>query len=101
MAKEEKFYIHRAALVGLLAWPFGLACVSIARMFPRPWETVCKVAGYAIIVGALALMLVGRRVTRRIERRLIQGACPQCGYDLRATLDRCPECGWVSEPEAP
>lgn len=54
-------------------------------------------APYWAILFVTAVPLVGRTasVLRRRRRRQQEqrGACPNCGYDLRGSPDRCPECG--------
>jgi hypothetical protein len=44
-----------------------------------------------------AIVMLDARVRRR-ARRDARGECIRCGYDLRATAHRCPECG-LSVPE--
>jgi hypothetical protein len=53
---------------------------------------------YAIPAWSIALLtaispVVWLRRKLRQRRRYGHGLCPKCGYDLRATPDRCPECG--------
>jgi hypothetical protein len=44
-------------------------------------------------LGVLAWACIAGRGRRSTAR----GLCPGCGYDLRATRDRCPECGRAVE----
>lgn len=44
------------------------------------------------IVSAVPWLLAGARSLRRRRRRR-RGLCPDCGFDWRASVSRCPECG--------
>ena len=64
-------------------WDFGSRSQSHYLILPH-WP----------VAALAALPLVARVVIRRWRRgRLRFGLCPRCGYDLRATPGRCPECG--------
>jgi hypothetical protein len=51
-----------------------------------------------LLAVPLPLTWVVRRIHRR--QRMTGNACVVCGYDLRATPDRCPECGAVARVQS-
>lgn len=55
---------------------------------------------YPTVLFSLAPLawLAGFRRQRRSARRARAGLCATCGYDLRASPGRCPECGSVVRP---
>jgi len=60
----------------------------------RPWRQLYLPHWLMTLVTALPVAFTLVMFIRRKHRRR-PGHCPTCGYDLRATPDRCPECGAI------
>jgi hypothetical protein len=59
------------------------------------YTVTARIVPYWFVVLAAAVLPLAWLRTRRQRRRSPSGLCPSCGYDLRATPERCPECGTI------
>jgi hypothetical protein len=103
--------------LGIRRMPLGFETGRVGDIGVGPWTdghyefTGVKeftVVPYRPLLAAVAALPVcwlmavigGWKRQRRIKRRELMALCPTCGYDLRASPDRCPECGSVPAGKA-
>lgn len=93
-----------------ILWLWSMAIAAVARPIVGYWtESIWLVPAIGnllvaaiVLAGWIARWLWNRHgldsELARWERKN-RGYCACCGYDLRATPKRCPECGmWVENP---
>jgi hypothetical protein len=68
----------------------ALAELSLALWFyPARTIAILGLAGVMVVVT----WWLWRSLNEPRYRRMSRGECPECGYDLRGSTERCSECG--------
>jgi len=97
----EGLYLHTVELrAGAVEYAFyrGSAPPAGSCAYVGAWyATVPLGVPGAVLLGGMLLLLRRHRKQRLLRRA---GVCISCGYDLRATPGRCPECGTAAEAQA-
>jgi len=98
-ASEPDDFHHLLATQGIfkmLGFVFSFGTVSRTSLALNTQTLLLCVPDWAIaLTGATTAALFWRHNKRAAPRA---GLCAECGYDLRASKDRCPECGTPIPP---
>ena len=96
-----RFWLTLLALAGLYMAATMLAAWTMTQYLGSPdWVRHAAVGCCGVVVSLAAWRLFRDRTRRHLREKLIQlgvPICLPCGYDLRGSTDRCPECGTTFE----
>jgi hypothetical protein len=81
--EAHSYAVHSIGCVSFVRFSEGSAGIRYSIIIVPCWFVV---ALFAILPG-------GYLWRRYLHPQIATGHCPTCGYDLRASPDRCPECG--------
>jgi hypothetical protein len=76
-------------------WTLGFACgrVDYPSFSGQPAEYRVRSPLWFPTLLTLTMPMLWLHCRRKCRRLRLSGFCVKCGYDLRASKDRCPECG--------
>jgi hypothetical protein len=94
------FEFHAYDDLGVLEFPKGTSTQFLGAGYWKDidgWISIDNVAiPYWMITGLAVILLMATLVRRMSQKDPYKGTvCTTCGYDLRATPHRCPECGTI------
>jgi hypothetical protein len=91
----EEHFTQSGSYYGKLGFACGSYDTTVGKL-----QWMVRLPYWALILIPTVAAVWSLRDARRLARIAHMSSrglvCPNCGYDLHGTPDRCPECGWRS-----